>query len=321
MPGNRIKIITSGDYRSFEKKSPNRELHRLKKSTLLEQKKKKKEKKPGCSVEARYKVRYNASTTVRVSTSDKFSFGSQRSIDSPFDIDRSSNRCATTTVLNVRPHPRGSIDRLNRESVNVTRVIREPLHPLSKFSFPPRHPSSVIWPQHFFFPYHFLLILKKDRAACKSHDPAACPELIRGDRCLGKFTVKGYEKSPSRTCLRLRGWRVPRASSWLENGARSRSQVDPFYRHENHGRTRHPLRRQWRTDSAVEIQTGNPVERLERHVKVFMWFPFLFVAFIISIRWSWQKVYWSQSVVVVLFEHRWFVRFCKVSNLCKFYFW
>lgn len=280
-------------------------------------KKKEKRKKPGCSVEARYKVRYNASTTVRVSTSDKFSFVSQRSIDSRFDIDRRSNRCATTTVLNVRPHPRGSIDSLNRESVNVTRVIREPLHPLSKFSFPPRHPSSVIWPQHFFFPYHFLLILKKDRAACKSHDPAAYPELIRGDRCIGKFTVKGYEKSPSRTCLRLRGWRVPRASSWLENGARSRSQVDPFYRHENHGRTRHPLRRQWRTDSAVEIQTGNPVERLERHVKVFTWFTFriLFLLLLISIRLGLikglliSKLLWMYCKFIV---NRRFVRFCKM---------
>lgn len=171
--------------------------------------------------------------------------------------------------------PRGSIDSLigDRRTSAGSAASRSILC-LNFFSS--GHSSSVIWPYIFFlsfsnnfFPQHW--------AACKSRDPAACPELVRGDRCPGKFTVEGYEKSPGgcRTCLHMRGWRVRRAAAWLESGAR-RSQVDPSPRdstatrttavHDIHcvGSGRQIPRWRSRRETRWKVWSGS------RHVKVYV---------------------------------------------------
>ena len=215
---------------------------------ILKNKKKKKRKNRLLVRSAKQSPITLCSRTIRVSTSDKFSLElrhASRSIDSTvcrWWYRRSSMavrppEAHRATILNT-VSPRGSIDNSIGESTNVSRVSREPLHPLSKFPFL-RAPFVCHLTQYFFFFFFFYLSLSDNLSsflsprperlshARESRDPAACVRvLVRGDRCPGKFTGRGTWKfalpdvspsarvtCPASCCLvRKRRTKIP---SWI----------------------------------------------------------------------------------------------------------
>lgn len=93
------------------------------------------------------------------------------------------------------------------------RQTRGSLHPLSKFLVPPRHSSSVILPNvYFFFPLSpplslvYISLTRFNRA--RKH--------VRGAPRRGKFTVEGYEKSsPNRRTRAPLQRSRPERTVWL----------------------------------------------------------------------------------------------------------